>query len=168
MSHKYYNDNSDPDEMFASPTTYIECKYKQARIDVGNVGKTEGETFWNNACIPPNKVPQCPVCKDDTRTFEEFQGTLMEFEARSEVAKSELMQCCRSCLWWDYFHNNRISLEKSKGLALEIVTEKKKQQIKQAEAQLEEIALKAAEIDAKRKKEKDVDKKNKQGKKKGK
>lgn len=62
-----------------------------------------GSCFWYNITIKPLiNIPKCSNCLKDMLLFKELnESTHMTIELKS--------QCCIHCIWFDWFHRQRIS-----------------------------------------------------------
>ena len=53
-----------------------------------------GECFWRGISIPPEKIPECSKCKEDTHKFNYSRPDLIPL-------------CSINCIWWDWHHQIR-------------------------------------------------------------
>jgi hypothetical protein len=50
--------------------------------------------------ISPDRIPECKMCRNDT--------TKVSVKVNAGVKKVEIEpDCCKACIWWDWFHNAR-------------------------------------------------------------
>lgn len=59
-----------------------------------------GTCFWSGISIPPDYIPECTMCKNDTLK--------VSVKVNTGVKKTDIEpDCCKSCIWWEWFHNIR-------------------------------------------------------------
>jgi hypothetical protein len=78
-----------------------------------------GTCFWNDITLPPEQVPECSKCVEDTNKVKEL---LKDNKDKIECEYN----CCKSCLWFDYFDYKRNNLAKIKGKELIVIKNKEK------------------------------------------
>lgn len=66
---------------------------------------TCGSCFWNAIQLPPTNIPMCKVCIADTKMYEELLLNKKE--------KGFKANCCKHCLWWDWFDHKRMVTKNS-------------------------------------------------------
>jgi len=58
--------------------------------------------FWKYITIPPECIPECQTCKEDTEKF----GRLVKDNPKANSYEFS-PDCFKACIWWDWFYNNR-------------------------------------------------------------
>jgi len=83
-----------------------------------------GICFWNDIILPPEQISECSRCIEDTNKLKEL---LKDNKNRIECEYN----CCKSCLWFDYFDYKRNNLAKIKGKELIVIKNKEKKEKKE-------------------------------------
>jgi len=114
-----------------SPETYIKNKLKsQGLLDFtdsqileyrkkGKVpeGANVGHIWW--ASVTLRNPPQCSTCLEDTERYKKYKLTgdpsYCKRKSRGLDKKEEFeYDCCKFCLWWDWFEKKRAGIKKYK------------------------------------------------------
>ena len=59
-----------------------------------------GKCWWTGISIVPECIPECTMCKNDTQK--------VAIKVNMGIKKVDIeSDCCRSCIWWGWFHQIR-------------------------------------------------------------
>lgn len=95
-----------------SPTDY-ECIYKDTNHPQCMPDKIECNVcWWRAATIPLRLIPQCAICKEDLKRFNQMSKEsrqLIYMDHLSLSAKNKIfkLNCGKKCLWFDWFESMR-------------------------------------------------------------
>ena len=62
-----------------------------------------GICWWKAVTLPPEKVPECVLCVEDTQNA---RAEIIANKKHKTVIELKC-NCCNSCIWWDWFHQKR-------------------------------------------------------------
>ena len=66
-----------------------------------------GKCLWNGISIVPESIPECSLCKNDTKK--------VYTKVNAGVKKVDIEpDCCKACIWWDWFHSIRKTMVECK------------------------------------------------------
>lgn len=64
-------------------------------------GSLCGMCFWKNITLPPESIPECGRCREDSvmvkQLYKANPNTKIEYEPK----------CFKLCVWWDWFDRER-------------------------------------------------------------
>ena len=67
----------------------------------------KGKKLEAGISIPPECIPECTMCKNDTKK--------VSVKVNSGIRKVDIEpDCCRSCIWWEWFHTIRKNMVECK------------------------------------------------------
>lgn len=83
-----------------SKQEYLREQYRKFGLWSLEIEKDDPENvkWWKGISIHPDAVPVCLRCEEDTRRY------------KTMTSKERLKfkpDCCRYCLWWDWFDKQR-------------------------------------------------------------
>jgi hypothetical protein len=95
-------------KIFTDPISYLKPLWSVYGISPGAEWdpKLDIKTnWWNGITRKPEETPMCDRCQNDTKEYSRLRA-----EMSLEEFMKDHMKCCHHCLWFQWFHQQRLKM----------------------------------------------------------